>query len=61
MDPSIRYNFKRYLIPRCFNVTSINVKETCKAKNYKYDSVLVLQAEVKALYIRANHETSFKR
>ncbi|CAD8148668.1 unnamed protein product [Paramecium octaurelia] len=61
LDPSIKFNFKRYLIPKQLSRIDQGPKDLCKLKKYRYDLLVELSEEVKKQFIRANHEIQFKR
>jgi hypothetical protein len=40
LDPSIKFNFKRYLVPKPLSQMNLPPKELCKVKRYRYDTLL---------------------
>lgn len=57
MDPSIRYNFKRYLVPQLINFNGKSLAELFAEKKFK--NVEDLIAEIKAHFVRTNHQITF--
>ncbi|KRX00189.1 P-loop containing nucleoside triphosphate hydrolase [Pseudocohnilembus persalinus] len=59
LDPSIKYNFKRYLIPKQIITNNMKPQEIFKKKKYSTKLVEQVIEEIKNCFIRANHQIEF--
>lgn len=59
MDPNIKYNAGRYLIPKLLVQSKEEVVDLFTKKHYHIDILNEIQRNIEYLYKRANHQIEF--